>query len=167
MATNKARKGTSNANHLALGASQNHWTTPLPPSQELGLRHCPDANERNEFVILWDPLGRSPSPVSEQAELVQVSPKAQKAVSCLIAAPRKEPVVKPVSGTAVVTVCACSKDMGCSTQPRLCLLCPVISPQRDTSPTPSCNDSCTHHMCKGTLTLTWIFLTLKTCRLNV
>lgn len=53
MQTNKGKKGTSNANHLALGAAENHWTTPLPPSEELSLRHLSqDADERNSFVML-------------------------------------------------------------------------------------------------------------------
>lgn len=113
MQTNKGKKGTSNVNHLALGAPENHWTTPLLPSDELSLRHLSqDADERNSFVILWAPLGRSPSPVSEQAELIEGSPKTHKPVSCLIVPPRKEPLVKVVSGTAVVTVCACSEDVG-------------------------------------------------------
>lgn len=53
------------------------------------------------------------------------------------------------------------RTQGCSTQPRFCLLCPVISPLRDISPTPSCNESCTHHMWKGTLQLTFIFFNFQ------
>lgn len=51
MQTDKAKRGTSNANHLALGAAQNHWTTLLPPSEERSLRHCQDADDRNHLLL--------------------------------------------------------------------------------------------------------------------
>lgn len=111
MQTDKAKEGTSNANHLALGAAQNHWTTPLPPSEERSLRHC----QMLMTEIICYPtrsLRKISQPFSEQAELTEVSPKTRKPMSCLTAPARKEPVVKPVSGTAVGTVCACSEDTG-------------------------------------------------------